>query len=190
MKDINIYPEPSYETLIPFLLRWEGGEVDDPNDNGGHTNKGVTYGTYAQLCRQIYGVEPSKEHFVALTDVEVGLIVKHFWDKSTNYNEIRCQKVAEAITTWRWGSGNGGLMWFQQMLNKEYDCKLVVDGIIGSGSVWFINKLDQDILFKNCLKYRKARFETICKNNETQYKFLRGWLNRLTDFGKRWNETI
>lgn len=28
--------------LKPFILSWEGGYVNDPNDLGGHTNKGVT----------------------------------------------------------------------------------------------------------------------------------------------------
>lgn len=31
--------------LKPFILKWEGGFVDDPADLGGATNKGVTIGT-------------------------------------------------------------------------------------------------------------------------------------------------
>jgi len=189
-KAINIYPEPNYKDLIPFLLRWEGGEVNDPNDKGGHTNKGVTYGTYEQLCKGIYGVNPSKAHFISLTDNEVGLIVKHFWDKSTNNNQIRCQKVAEAITTWRWGSGTQGLMWFQMMLNQSFSGKLSIDGVIGKGTIDLINSQNQDLLFKSALEYRAERFNLICKFNTSQEIYLRGWLNRLTDFGKRWNETI
>lgn len=31
-----------YKILVPFLLKFEGGVVDDPADAGGFTNKGVT----------------------------------------------------------------------------------------------------------------------------------------------------
>ena len=32
--------------LAPFILKWEGGFVNDPDDLGGATNMGVTIGTY------------------------------------------------------------------------------------------------------------------------------------------------
>lgn len=34
------------EKLTPFILKWEGGFVNDPDDLGGATNMGVTFGTY------------------------------------------------------------------------------------------------------------------------------------------------
>ena len=34
--------------LIPFILQWEGGFVNDPADLGGATNKGVTIGTFKE----------------------------------------------------------------------------------------------------------------------------------------------
>ena len=35
--------------LLPFILRWEGGFVNDPTDRGGATNKGVTITTWRQV---------------------------------------------------------------------------------------------------------------------------------------------
>ena len=32
--------------LAPFILKWEGGFVNDPADLGGATNMGVTIGTW------------------------------------------------------------------------------------------------------------------------------------------------
>ena len=40
------------EKLVPFILKWEGGFVNDPDDLGGATNKGVTLATYTQYCRK------------------------------------------------------------------------------------------------------------------------------------------
>lgn len=41
-------PSAAFEKSIPFILRWEGGFVDHPNDPGGRTNKGVTQKVYDQ----------------------------------------------------------------------------------------------------------------------------------------------
>lgn len=38
--------------LKPFILKWEGGFVNDPADLGGATNKGVTIGTYKEYRKQ------------------------------------------------------------------------------------------------------------------------------------------
>jgi len=39
-------PSPEFAAALPFVLRWEGGYVDHPDDPGGRTNKGVTQKTY------------------------------------------------------------------------------------------------------------------------------------------------
>jgi hypothetical protein len=36
-------------SLLPFILKWEGGFVNDPDDAGGATNKGVTISTWRQI---------------------------------------------------------------------------------------------------------------------------------------------
>ena len=36
----------AFGASLPFILRWEGGFVDDPDDRGGRTNKGVTQNVY------------------------------------------------------------------------------------------------------------------------------------------------
>lgn len=37
------------ELLAPFILRWEGKFVNDPDDLGGATNMGVTMSTWRQV---------------------------------------------------------------------------------------------------------------------------------------------
>ena len=185
---INKMETPDYKKFVPFILRWEGGKSDNAADLGGLTYKGITHETYNTLCKIVLKKDPNKKHFLSMTDEEVGLFVKYFWDKSTNNNQIASQKIAEAITSWCWGSGKLGLIWYQQMLNKEYNCKLVVDGIIGRASVAAINSIDADKLFQMSTKYRGERFYSIANNNTSQRIFLDGWLNRLVDFAKRHSE--
>ena len=185
---MNKMEKADYRKYVPFVLRWEGGVSNNAADRGGLTYKGITYKTYNALCKIVLKKDPDKEHFLSLTDEEAGLFVKYFWDKSTNNNQIASQKIAEAITSWFWGSGKLGLMWYQQMLNEEYGCKLVVDGVIGIASIEAINSIDADSLFRMSIKYRYNRFHQICKQNPSQKVFLNGWLNRLRDFAKRHGE--
>ena len=39
----------SINNLVDYILKWEGGYVDHPNDPGGATNMGVTIGTAKAL---------------------------------------------------------------------------------------------------------------------------------------------
>jgi len=185
---MNKMEKPDYRKYVPFILRWEGGVSNNAADRGGLTYKGITYKTYNALCQTVLKKEPNMEHFLSMTDEEVGLFVKHYWDKSTNNNQIASQKIAEALTSWRWGSGILGLKWYQQMLNKEYGCKLVVDGIIGRASIEAINSIDPDSLFRMSIKYRRERIYTIVNYDPSQRIFLKGWLNRLRDFAERHGE--
>lgn len=38
------------ERIVKFIKDREGGFVNDPNDRGGATNKGVTLATYRKVC--------------------------------------------------------------------------------------------------------------------------------------------
>ena len=66
------------ELLKPFILRWEGGFVDDPLDRGGATNKGITIGTF----RSFYGKDATVEQLKNITDEQWLHIFKSgYWDK-------------------------------------------------------------------------------------------------------------
>ena len=43
--------ESLYRDALAFVLRWEGGYVNHPNDPGGATNKGITQETYNRYRR-------------------------------------------------------------------------------------------------------------------------------------------
>ena len=70
------------ELLLPKILKWEGGFVNDPADSGGATNKGVTIATY-KAYRKAHGMKPpTVADLKKITDAEVLAILKEFfWDK-------------------------------------------------------------------------------------------------------------
>ena len=41
----------TFEKALQFVLKWEGGYVNNPNDKGGATNKGITQTTYNAWLR-------------------------------------------------------------------------------------------------------------------------------------------
>jgi len=174
-----------YRKLIDFLLKWEGGFVNDPADSGGATNRGVTYQTYKALSKEVLGHSPSLERFKRLSKNEAIAIFHHFWNKATNNNSIHSQAVAEAITSWYWGSGNYGLKNFQIMLNKRFNKHLVIDGVIGPGTTGAINSIDEKKLFKAAIEEREIYFKRLAQRRPKDQRFLDGWLNRLSSFASR-----
>jgi len=53
----------NYLDFLPFVLQWEGGYVNDPQDSGGATNRGVTYATYLALAKTVLGIGFGKNGF-------------------------------------------------------------------------------------------------------------------------------
>ena len=177
--------KPDYKKLIPFLIKWEGGYVNDPLDRGGETNRGITWKTFYSLSNKVLGVPASKERFIALNKHEAGLFIKHFWDKATYNNSINNQAVAEVLTTWNWGSGYYGLKEYQRMLNEEFNQNLVIDGNIGPATVKASNSINPKKIYAKALEWRKAFFEKLAQRDPSQQRFLKGWLNRLAEFSAR-----
>lgn len=58
-----------FKKALSFVLKWEGGYVNNPNDKGGATNKGITQGTYnSWLLSQ--GKERKDVKFISQAEVE------------------------------------------------------------------------------------------------------------------------
>lgn len=91
--------------LAPFIQRWEGGFVDDPDDLGGATNMGVTIATY-KVYRKRKGLsEPTVDDLKHLSNNEWIYILKSlYWDK-WKADQIKSQSVANILVDWVWASG-------------------------------------------------------------------------------------
>ena len=56
--------------LAPFILKWEGGFVNDPDDLGGATNMVVTISTYEAYCKKKGYPKPTIERLKNLSKEE------------------------------------------------------------------------------------------------------------------------
>ena len=187
----------SIDKLIPFILKWEGGFVNDPTDRGGATNKGVTIATYEAYCSKKGLPRPTVEQLKNMPDAHWRDIVKTmYWDK-WHADEIHSQKVANILVDWVWASGIHGIKKPQALLGVK------ADGIVGNKTLSAVNFADPEELFaalymervkfinaivaRSVAAYekkigRKATEKELLKY--TQKRFLSGWMNRLNDIKK------
>lgn len=160
------------EKLKPFILRWEGGFVNDPDDAGGATNKGVTIATF----RQFYGKDATVEQLKRMTDEQWLCIFKTgYWDR-WRADEINSQSIANIVVDWVWASGSIGITRVQKILGVE------ADGIVGRKTLTALNSRPPRDLFYQIRAARIAFVETIVRRRPSQKKFLRGWTNRILSF--------
>lgn len=148
--------------------------MNDPEDLGGMTNKGVTYKTY-KLYRSRRGLPiPSIGDLRRLTDEEFTDILKTMYWNPCKGDFIESQSIANAIVDWAWHSGTATAV-------KEVQKVLCVkaDGIIGNITLSAINSQSPLPLFGKIHQARLAYLERICKARPANQKFMRGWCNRI-----------
>lgn len=162
------------ELLVPHILKWEGGLVNDPDDLGGITNKGVTFNTYKLYRRQRGLPIPSVGDLTRLTDDEFTDILKMMFWNPCKGDFIESQSVANAIVDWAWNSGvKTAVKEVQRVLGVK------VDGIIGNITLSAINSHSPLPLFGLIQQARKAYIGKICTARPTNEKYRRGWNNRI-----------
>lgn len=162
--------------LVPHILKFEGGFVNDPDDLGGATNKGVTFKTY-KLYRNRKGLPiPSVGDLKRLSNDEFTDILKTmFWD-ACKADIIVSQSVANAIVDWAWHSGTStAAKEIQRVLGVK------ADGIIGNITLSAINSQSPLPLFGKIKAARVKYIERICKSRPGNQKYYRGWMNRIND---------
>jgi len=163
--------------LAPFLLRWEGGFVDDPVDLGGATNMGVTIATWRSVGYDKNGdgcVDVDDLRLLTREDVIRRVLKPHYWDR-WKADRIDSQSVANILVDWVWGSGVYGIKLPQKLLGTG------VDGIVGAKTLAAVNAADPAAFFQAVKVEREAFLLRIVERDPKQKRFLKGWMNRLND---------
>lgn len=162
--------------LVPKILKWEGGFVDDPKDHGGATNKGVTISTWQKV-----GYDKDLDGDIdvldlkAITPADFERVLRIYWNR-WRADEIKDQKIAEILVDWVWGSGSWGIKIPQRLLG------LKDDGIVGPKTIAAINAQNPLSFHADIYQRRKQFLQDIVTKNPSQQRFIKGWLNRLADF--------
>lgn len=159
--------------LVPFILQWEGGFVNDPDDLGGATNKGITIGTFTEYRRKKGLKTPTVDDLKNISDAEWhGVFKSLYWDR-WRADEIKSQSVANILVDWVWASGSHGIKRPQRLLGVK------ADGIVGKQTIAAVNAMGAATLFK-MIKDDRAKFiDEICKARPKNEKYRKGWMNRI-----------
>lgn len=162
--------------LKPFILKWEGGFVNDPDDLGGATNKGITLTTYKEYKKRKGLSDPSVDDLKNISDEEWTEILRTmFWDR-WQADRIENQSVANILVDWVWASGVHGIKRPQKILG------VTVDGIVGDKTIAALNAMDPMSLFFKIKNDRIKYIDEICKARPTNKKYKKGWMNRINKF--------
>lgn len=182
--------------LLPFILRWEGGFVNDPTDRGGATNKGVTITTWRQVGYDKDGdgdIDVDDLKLLTNEDVRDRVLVPNYWNR-WKADTINDQKIANILVDWVWASGSHGIKIPQRLLGVN------VDGIVGPKTIEAVNFADPKSLFLAIYDERVKFINNIVERSVSEYekkigrkatetellkytqkRFRKGWLNRLSE---------
>lgn len=189
---------PVFQRWVEKVLGVEGGYTDHPNDRGGPTNFGITQATAEWARSKLPNVLTDWDGDVrSLKREQAALIYKAlYWDK-LRLDEIAnwCEPIASELGD---SCVNCGVKrvseWFQKALNamnrnERLFPDLVVDGVIGSGSVSvarsFTAPADQTVILRMLDCLQGAHYLELAKQDPRQEDFVRGWfLHRIRNEGK------
>lgn len=173
--------------LVPILLKWEGGYVNDPLDKGGETNKGITISTWKSfgydVSEKILEIKVGSKTYknvtkslYEMTDNQwYDIFKKLYWDKWLG-DKINNQSIANILVDWVWSSGGSTIKRVQKILGVK------ADGIVGNKTIDTINSANQEQLFEKIKNDRIVFVNNIVNNNLSQARFINGWINRINSF--------
>lgn len=163
------------DLLLRFILSWEGGFSDHPDDKGGATNKGVTIATWKRVGYDKDGdgdIDADDLRLLTDEDVRDRVLYPHYWDR-WKADFIRSQSVANLVVDWVWASGKPGITNVQKLLGVK------ADGKVGPRTLEAINAGEAHALFDAIKDERKRFIQAIVARDPSQKVFEAGWMRRL-----------
>jgi lysozyme family protein len=157
-----------FTECLPFILEHEGGFVNNPNDPGGATNKGITLLT----ARAAFGASFSVAQLKALTAEQAGAIYrKNYW-LAAGCDKMPAGVDLSVFDTAVMSGPHAALAMVQR------GAKLKDDGVFGpltlAACVANPNAMIDEIAAQRVVFYRD-----IVARTASSAEFLTGWLNRV-----------
>jgi lysozyme family protein len=155
---------------LPFILRWEGGFVDDPDDPGGRTNKGVTQKTYS-AWRSRRGLPAADVKNITNEEVQA-IYEQDYWLPPRCDLLQRKLDLVQFDTAVNMGPGRS-----VRILQTTLGC--TSDGNFGSTTQQLAASCDAASTVASYCTAREGFYRSLAQKNPKLSKFLKGWLNRL-----------
>ena len=156
---------PALVRAIIFVLKHEGGYVNNPKDPGGETKYGISKRSYPDVDIPNLTMDKARR-----------IYVQDYWDY------LRCSEMAPAVAMMIFDTGvNCGkyrtAKWLQIAI-RVFDFPIKIDGIIGPRTVAVSKKCEAPRL---CLTFLHQRlFHHLCLGKKYP-EFISGWINRTSN---------
>jgi lysozyme family protein len=162
--------EPMYSNkflkAFDYLLKHEGGYVNDAQDPGGETKYGISKRSYPNLDIKKLTLEQAKQIYFC-----------DFWLKA-KCEEINDENIATKFFDLTVHTGIPQAVKLIQRALRATGTQVVEDGIIGSITLSAINKADPTDLLAALKAEAAGHYRLIANLNPSQQRFITGWLSR------------
>jgi len=163
-----------------LVLANEGGYVNDPQDPGGETYKGVARKMWSawdgwinvDLCKQRPGFPANLNEDLDLQSKVDHFYESNFWNKVRG-SDLNDQRVANSIYDF---AVNAGVSVSVGLAQSVVDAG--VDGVMGPISIDTINKYNPELFLASFTIAKIARYIGIVKKRSSSQKYFYGWVRR------------
>jgi lysozyme family protein len=161
-----------FKDALKFVLKWEGGFTNHPNDYGGATNKGVTQKRYDEY-------RASKKHPLVSVKFIFDYEVQEIYD-SYYWQPVRAKWLKAPLGLVMFDTAvNFGPAGAIRRLQKALNLKITGNWTQEISDV--IHTCDPEKVALEICNLRKAWRYYRAKKEPSQKAFLQGWLNRDND---------
>lgn len=162
------------DELIDDLIRREGSRyTNDPADRGGPTRFGITLET----LREERGRNMKAEDVANLTEAEARDIYQRRYIRRPGFDMVTDDRLRALLVDYGVNSGpKRAVMALQAALGTP------TDGRFGADTLKRLSEDDPAEVYRLVVKARLNHYVDIVLNDSSQLRFLRGWLNRVSEF--------
>ena len=175
-----------FNGVMEKVLKHEGGFVNDPEDPGKATNKGIAWDTWQRYAKSVLNMEPTLENLKKLTSEQaISIYETAFWNR-TKMETIDDPDMRYAFFDFYVNAGGHATKVLQKTLNAlQTEVTLKEDGAIGPKTIACLNSVDHKLLYNTFIEARKKYYQNLVKTKPNLKKFLNGWLNRTNTFKQK-----
>jgi len=172
-----------FASAFALTMKAEGGYVNDPQDPGGETYKGIARKTNSKwdgwtlvdMAKKEKNFPANLDGNTPLQDKIKGFYEISYWDK-IRCDEIKDQDIAASIFDFAVNAGT-----ISSAKLAQFTVGVEADGVIGNVTLEKINAYDPRTFLALFALNKIARYLHICEKRQDSKKFFYGWVKRTVE---------